>query len=81
MRTIVQCFLAAVILNLAFIAPNQPGAMTLAALTMVPLELPFVLFLLWAIPPSSRWNRPVRFGLVAVLMVALVGRLADYATF
>ncbi len=81
MRTIVQCFLAAVILNLAFIAPNQPGAMTLAALTMVPLELPFVLFLLWAIPPSSRWNRPVRFGLVAVLMVALVGRVADYATF
>lgn len=81
MRTMIQCFLAAGVLNLALIAPNQPAAMTLAALTMVPLELPFILLLLWLTPPESRWNRPIRFGLVAILMLTLLGRVADYATF
>jgi len=81
MKTIIRCFLAAAILNLALIAPNQPAALTLDALTMVPLELPFVLFLLWFMPPTSRWNRPIRLVLVAVLMLTLVGRIADYATF
>jgi hypothetical protein len=80
-RIFFQCILAAAILSLALIAPNQPAAMTLAALTMVPLELPFILLLLWLIPPASLWNRPIRFGLVFVLMISLVGRVADYATF
>lgn len=81
MRTIVKCLIAAAILHLTLIAPNQPTAMTLAALTMVPLELPLILLLLWLIPPTSRWNRPIRFGLVTLLMLSLVGRVADYATF
>lgn len=81
MKTIAQCLLAAAILHLVLIAPNQPTAMTLAALTMVPLELPVILLLLWLMPPKSDWNRPTRFGLVGVLVLTLVGRIADYATF
>lgn len=80
-RTLFQCLLAAVILNLVFIAPNHPNAMNLAALTLVPLELPAILALLWLLPPSSGWNRPVRVGLVLVLMLTIIGRVADYATF
>jgi len=80
MKTLFQCLLAALFIDLVLIVPNHPDALNLAALTMVPLELPVILLLLWLLPTSSQWNRPIRLGLVLVLMLSIVGRVADYAT-
>ncbi|QYK43663.1 MAG: sulfatase-like hydrolase/transferase [Paracoccaceae bacterium] len=70
---------AAVFLHLVLILPNHPGALTLRALLLFPLELPVILLLLLALPPG----RPARIAcivLTAVLVVLTLLKAADIAT-
>lgn len=71
--------IAAGLLHLALIQPNHPGAMTWGALRLFPLELPAILLLLVALPRAA--SRPVRVLVVALLMVIIVLKLADFAMF
>jgi hypothetical protein len=81
LKTFFYCAIAALILDGVLIAPNHPGAMNVAALTMVPLELPFILLGLWLLPAHHRGNAIIRNVLVGLLLLILIGRVADYATF
>ena len=56
-----------VVLDLLLIAPNQPAALSLEALRMVPLELPVLALLLVLLP--GRWGLAAA-GLTAVLLTA-----------
>jgi len=69
---------AAFLLHLVVIQPNHPNAMTWGALTLVPLELPVILFLLLAWPGRARILRAV---LVALLTLVVLLKAADYANF
>ncbi len=69
---------AAFLLHLVVIQPNHPNVMTWGALTLVPLELPVILFLLLAWPGRARILRAV---LVAVLTLVVLLKAADYANF
>ncbi|RUT28632.1 sulfatase [Arsenicitalea aurantiaca] len=73
--------LATLILHLVLIQPNHPAAMTWQALLLFPLELPFILLLLLALPPGRGWTQAVRAVLVLFLVVVAVLKVADYALF
>lgn len=70
--------LAALILDLVLILPHHPGALTLRALLLFPLELPAILALLAALPPPARLVRGI---LAAALTLVTLQKLADLATF
>lgn len=72
--------LAAALMYLVLIQPNHPGAMTWGALKMFPLELPVILTLLIVV--GGGWpGRVLRAGMIALLMVVGVLKLADFGTF
>ncbi len=72
--------LAAAILYLVLVQPNHPAAMTWGALAVLPLELPFLLLALIALP-AGRASAALRAGLVAVLVAIAALKAADYGTF
>ncbi|MCC5972897.1 MAG: sulfatase [Rubellimicrobium sp.] len=79
MTTLVRLALALAIINLVLIQPNHPRAMTWGALRLFPLELPFILAALIALPERlSLWPRRI---LTAILMVIAILKIADYASF
>lgn len=80
-RSVIVLLLSALILNLALITPNEPRSFTWDALQMVPLELPFILLALWLMPAQARFTHIARGLIVTWLMVLMVARLADVATF
>ena len=77
-----RALFALMILHLLLVAPNQPAALTLEALRMVPLELPVVALLLVLLPGG--WGL-LAAGLTAVLLTAATalkaGDLIAYAGF
>ncbi len=81
MRRIGGLLLAALLLDLALILPNHPAAARPDALLLFPLELPAILLGLIALPFASRLSRPLRFLLVATLLVLVVFKIADFAMF
>ncbi|MBD3766026.1 MAG: sulfatase, partial [Rhodobacterales bacterium] len=72
--------LAALLLHLVLIQPYHPEAMTWAALTALPLELPAILLALVAAGPG-RAGRVLRAALVAALTTIAVLKAADAAMF
>jgi len=79
--TALRPILAAAVFWLVLIQPNHPAAMTWGALGMFPLEWPALLLGLAALPAGARLTRGIRAALVTVLMVIVVAKLADFATF
>ena len=73
--------LAAAVLWLVLIQPNHPAALTWGALGMFPLEWPVLLLGLLALPARGPLVTGVRVAIVAVLMLLIVAKLADFATF
>lgn len=73
--------LATLLLHLVLIQPNHPQAMTWGALLLFPLELPALLLALVALPARWRGTALLRGGLVAVLLLIVLAKLADYGTF
>ncbi|MBK5928894.1 sulfatase [Rhodobaculum claviforme] len=73
--------LAAGVLWLVLIQPNHPAAMTWGAFAMFPLELPVIVLGMIALPGRGWLSRIVRAALVATLLVLVVAKLADFATF
>ncbi len=76
-----RAVLAAVILWLVLIQPNHPAALTWGALGMFPLELPVILLGLLALPSAGWLTAGLRGALVAVLVLIVAAKLADFATF
>jgi hypothetical protein len=73
--------LAALALHLALIQPNHPGAMTLQALAVFPLELPVILLVLIALRQGTVAGTLAQAGIVAVLVAMIVLKVADLAMF
>ena len=69
--------LTALLINLLLISPNHPHALTWAALTMVPLELPIILLALVLLPANATITQAFRVLLVTVLMVVAALKTAD----
>ena len=80
-RRIGGLLLAALLLDLALILPNHPAAARPDALLLFPLELPAILLALIAMPFATRFSRPIRFVLVATLLLLVVLKIADFAMF
>lgn len=72
--------LATAVLFLVLIQPNHPAAMTWGALRLFPLELPVIVLALLALGPG-RAGQALRAVLVAVLMLIVLAKAADYGTF
>jgi hypothetical protein len=70
---------ALVVLHLILIQPNHPGAMTWAALRLIPLELPVILLALVAAPAALLL--PLRVALTVFLTLMPLVKVADYAAF
>jgi hypothetical protein len=66
-RAWLRALVGLVILHLLLVAPNQPAALTLEALRMVPLELPVLALALVLLP--GRWSLAAA-GFTAVLLTA-----------
>jgi len=81
MTRLIKCLVAALVFGLVLLAPNHPQSLNLDALRSFPLELVALLLILWLIPGQARWGRVARIGVVALLVLSLIGRLADYATY
>ncbi len=75
-----RAVVAALLLHLVLIQPNHPGAMTWGALLLFPLELP-VLLLGLPLIGDGRAGRALRVVLVAVLVLLVVLKGADFAMF
>lgn len=76
---LLRLVLATVILDLVLIQPNHPGALTWGALRFFPLELPFLVAALVALPARvSLWPRRI---VAALLLVIVVLKIADFASF
>lgn len=69
---------AALLLHLMLVQPNHPGAVTWQALQLFPLELPFILAVLAALPHPQRALRAL---LVAALLLLAVLKAADMGIF
>jgi hypothetical protein len=76
-----RLIVAAGLLHLVLIQPNHPAAMTPHALLLFPLELPVILFALIAMPAKVWWVRGLRGLLVGILLLLVISKAADYATF
>jgi hypothetical protein len=68
---------AAILFHLVLVVPDRLNAVTFAALTLFPLELPALLAGLAVLPPRSRWTPWLRGALVAWLLASVTLRLAD----
>ncbi len=68
-----------VVLDLLLVLPNHPGAMTLRALTLMPLELPPLLLLLLFAPPA--YHRVLGWSLGILLSFTTALKVADFLTF
>lgn len=79
--TVTRTGLALLLLFLVLIQPNHPQAMTWGALARFPLELPLVLALLLTLGRRPRWSLALRTVLLVILLIAVVLKLADLATF
>lgn len=79
-RRVGAAMLAALVLHLVLIQPNHPAAMTPAALFVLALEWPLLLLTLPVIG-DGRIGRLMRATLVAVLVVIVVLKSADFAMF
>jgi hypothetical protein len=75
---ILRLLLSALVLDLVLILPNHPGALTLRAFLLFPLELPVILLALAALPAPARGVRAV---LALGLLVLTLQKLADLATY
>ncbi|SHG99109.1 Phosphoglycerol transferase MdoB [Kaistia soli DSM 19436] len=73
--------LAALVFHLVLVAPNAPSGFTLGTALRPPLELPAILLLLAALPDLWIGTRLLRTALVATLVLVIVLKLADIATF
>lgn len=80
LRQVFGLLAAALLLDLVLIMPNHPGALNLAALEMVPLELPVILLLLLLLPAASILGQSVRIALTAGLTIICMIKVADYFT-
>ena len=76
-----QPVLAAALLWLVLIQPNHPAALTWGALRIVPLEWPVLLLGLVALPARGAFAAALRGMMVAVLLLLVLAKLADFATF
>jgi len=81
MTTLIKYVLAALVFGLVLLAPNHPQSMNLDALRSFPLEIVVLLLLFWLLPSDARWGRTARISVVVLLVLSLIGRLADYATY
>ena len=79
--TAARAILATAVLWLVLIQPNHPQALGWGALRMFPLELPVILLGLLALPRHGWPTAALRGLLVAALLVLVVAKLADFATF
>lgn len=77
----VALLLAAGLLDLVLIAPNDPAATTWSALRLIPLELPVILAVLVALPARAGATLAIRGALVAVLVALTLLKAADMGTF
>lgn len=76
---VMRLALATLALDLVLIQPNHPGALTLGALRLFPLELPVIIAGLVALPArASLWPRRL---LCAILLVIVILKIADFASF
>lgn len=75
---ILRLAISALILDLVLILPHHPGALTLQALLLFPLELSVILALLAALPPPARAIRAI---ISAALTLITLQKLADLTTF
>lgn len=80
-NALIRLVAATLLLFLMLIQPNHPQAMTWAALTLFPLELPVLIFGLIALPATSRMTSWVRLGMMTAIMLIVILKLADFATF
>lgn len=83
-RTALRVFaliLATIVLHLVLVQPNHPRAMTPAALLLFPLELPFIVLALLALPRDHWATRLFRGILTALLTIIAVLKTADFALF
>lgn len=78
---LLQIALATLLLHLALILPNHPGAMTARALLLFPLELPAIVLALVALPRHGMFAKGLRALLVFALVAISVLKLADQAAF
>jgi hypothetical protein len=78
-RRIVEIAAAILVLHLILVQPNHPGAMTLGALRLVPLELPVILLALIAAPAAVAL--PLRVVLTGFLTLMPLVKVADYAAY
>ena len=72
-------FTGIIILDLLLLLPNHPGAMTLEAMTLMPLELPVLLLLLLFAPIGSR--RAISRTLAILFGVITALKALDFMTF
>lgn len=72
---------ATLVLHLVLIQPNHPQAMTPRALLLFPLELPFIVLALLALPKGHWTTAAFRALLTALLTVIAVLKTADFALF
>jgi len=75
---VLRLVVATLLLHLILIQPNHPAAATWQALLLFPLELPVILAVLLALPGRANLFRA---GLVAVLVIIFVLKVADFASF
>lgn len=79
LATVIRLGIALLVLHLVLVQPNHPGAMTLRALLLFPLELPVIVLMLVALP--VRVARKVGAVLVAFLTVSALWKAADVGMF
>jgi hypothetical protein len=76
---VLRLLLAVLVLHLVLVLPNHPGALTLRALALFPLELPVILCAFAALSPGGRAARLAAAALAAVLVVLTALKLAHLA--
>ncbi|ETX10768.1 sulfatase [Roseivivax halodurans JCM 10272] len=76
--TLLRLAVSALVLHVLLIPPNRPDALTWAALTNFPLELPVILLALLALS-RGRLGTVFRISLVALLVLLAVLKVADIA--
>lgn len=80
-RKLVLNCVAAAILYVALILPNHPGALSVWALFVFPLEWPLIVLGLLALPSKGVVTTIVRIGIVLFITLITVLKLADFSTF
>lgn len=78
--TLLRLVAATLVLFIVLIQPNHPQAMTWGALVVFPLELPFILFAMMALPQGCV-SLLVRALLTGALMIIVALKTADYISF